>query len=205
MCVGSKVYVCAKRGIKFTYPWNIWKRGVSKIIICVSWIGTCDKSRNTRLCVHWQWNTLERCQLNAWQAKPLVACPSRHGLYRIGCWLYTDHYSNVIMGSIASQITSLMIVYSSVYSGSDEFPAQRASNAENVSIWWRHHDNELITTQNCLTVYITIYNLIMQWVYGQSMESWGCCTPTQSVGLGFGCMLFCWWMSLFIVLLNLIT
>ena len=22
----------------------------------------------------------------------------------------------------------------------DEFPAQRASNAENVSIWWRHHD-----------------------------------------------------------------
>ena len=21
-----------------------------------------------------------------------------------------------------------------------EFPAQRASNAENVSIWWRHHD-----------------------------------------------------------------
>ena len=23
-----------------------------------------------------------------------------------------------------------------------EFPAQMASNAENVSIWWRHHDNE---------------------------------------------------------------
>ena len=22
-----------------------------------------------------------------------------------------------------------------------EFPAQRASNAENISIWWRHHDN----------------------------------------------------------------
>ena len=21
-----------------------------------------------------------------------------------------------------------------------EFPAQRASNAENISIWWRHHD-----------------------------------------------------------------
>ena len=21
----------------------------------------------------------------------------------------------------------------------DEFPAQKASNAENVSIWWRHH------------------------------------------------------------------
>ena len=64
------------------------------------------------------------------------------------------------MGAMASQITSLTIVYSTVYSGADqskhqssaslafvwgitgtgEFPAQMASNAENVSIWWRHHD-----------------------------------------------------------------
>ena len=26
-----------------------------------------------------------------------------------------------------------------------EFPAQRASNAENVSIWWRHHDQAVFT------------------------------------------------------------
>ena len=64
------------------------------------------------------------------------------------------------MGSMASQISSLIIVYSVVYSGADqskhqtprhcpcagnspqtdEFPAQMASNAENVSIWWRHHE-----------------------------------------------------------------
>ena len=64
------------------------------------------------------------------------------------------------MSAIASQITSLTIVYSTVYSGADikktsklrvtglcavnspvtgEFPAQMASNAEEVSIWWRHH------------------------------------------------------------------
>ena len=56
------------------------------------------------------------------------------------------------MGMIASQITSLTIVYSTVYSDPDqrkhrnsespvtgEFPAQMASNAENVSIWWRHY------------------------------------------------------------------
>ena len=56
------------------------------------------------------------------------------------------------MGAIASQITSLMIVYSTVYSDADqrkhqssaslafvtgEFPAQMVSDAENVSIWWR--------------------------------------------------------------------
>ena len=72
----------------------------------------------------------------------------------------TEHYGDVIMGTIASQITSLTIVYSTVYSGADqrkhqssaslalcgeftgpgEFPAQMASNAENVSIWWRHHE-----------------------------------------------------------------
>ena len=52
------------------------------------------------------------------------------------------------MGTIAFQITSLTIVYSTVYSDADqrkrqssgEFPAQMASNAENVSIWWRHHE-----------------------------------------------------------------
>ena len=69
------------------------------------------------------------------------------------------HYRDVTVGSTASQITSLTIVYSAVYSGTDqrkpklhvtglcagnspvtvEFPAQMASDTENVSIWWRHH------------------------------------------------------------------
>ena len=70
------------------------------------------------------------------------------------------HYNDDIMGVMASQINSLTIVYSIVYSGADqrkrqssallaicagnspatgEFPAQMANNAENVSIWWRHH------------------------------------------------------------------
>ena len=54
----------------------------------------------------------------------------------------TPVYIDVIMGAMASQITSLTIVYSTGYSGADErkhqsssgageFPAQRASNAEN--------------------------------------------------------------------------
>ena len=46
------------------------------------------------------------------------------------------------MGALASQITSLTIINSIVYSGANqtgEFPSQMASNAENVSIWWRHN------------------------------------------------------------------
>ena len=61
------------------------------------------------------------------------------------------------MGSIAAQITSLTLVYSIIYSGADqrkhqssaslafvpgEFPAQMGSDAENASIWWRHHHND---------------------------------------------------------------
>ena len=57
-------------------------------------------------------------------------------------------YSDVIMGTMASQITSPIIVYSKLRvtglcAGNSpvtgEFPAQMASNAENISIWWRHH------------------------------------------------------------------
>ena len=70
---------------------------------------------------------------------------------------------------MASQTTSLTIVYSTVYSGADQWKhqssvslafvwgihrwpvnsphAQRASIAENVSIWWRHHGRQnLINT-----------------------------------------------------------
>ena len=60
---------------------------------------------------------------------------------------------------MASQITGVSIVCSTVGSGADqrkhqssaslpfvqgpvtgEFPAQKSSKAENVSIWWRHHE-----------------------------------------------------------------
>ena len=76
-------------------------------------------------------------------------------------WFVNIHYNDVIMGAMASQITSLAIVYlfnrlfrhrstktskirvTGLCAGNspvtDEFPAQRASSAENVSIWWRHH------------------------------------------------------------------
>ena len=33
------------------------------------------------------------------------------------------------------------------FTGTGEFPAQRASNAGNVSIWWRHDDKSVYTTQ----------------------------------------------------------
>ena len=39
-----------------------------------------------------------------------------------------NHYDDVIMTAMASQITSLMIVYSAVYSGRDEIKHQRSAS-----------------------------------------------------------------------------
>ena len=73
------------------------------------------------------------------------------------------HYNDVIRGAMATQITSLMtkrllnrlfkrrsektqklrvtVLFAGNSPVTGEFPAQMASNAENVSIWWRHHAN----------------------------------------------------------------
>ena len=77
---------------------------------------------------------------------------------------HLKHCNDVTMGAMASQITSLTIVYSTIYSRrrsneisklrvtglcegnspvTGEFPAQRANNAESVFIWWHHHGSDL--------------------------------------------------------------
>ena len=70
------------------------------------------------------------------------------------------------MGTMASQITGISIVYSTVCLGKIKenikalrhcplwgesigdwwIPSQKASNAENVSIWWRHHETPTFPT-----------------------------------------------------------
>ena len=72
--------------------------------------------------------------------------------------IYSSHYSDVIMSVMTYQIISMVcsIVCScghqrkyqtlslafvrKISPMTGEFPSQRTSNAENVSIWWRHHD-----------------------------------------------------------------
>ena len=86
------------------------------------------------------------------------------------------HYNDVIIGAMATEITSLTIVYSIVYSGADQrkqqssaslafvreihrWPVnspQRAGNAENVSIWWRHHVN--LATYPVTVISVTKFN-----------------------------------------------
>ena len=84
---------------------------------------------------------------------------------KISCFTYT-HYSDVIMGTMATQITSLTNVNSTVRSKktaklrvtglcagnspvTGEFPAEKARNARDVSIWWCHLDNLPLATYGC--------------------------------------------------------
>ena len=52
-----------------------------------------------------------------------------------------------------SYSTDLTATFESV---TGEFPAQRASNAENVSIWWRHHDGVLVTPSLKVTLFLHV-------------------------------------------------
>ena len=54
----------------------------------------------------------------------------------VGTYFNDIHYNDVIMGAIASQITSLTIVYSSVYSGADQRKYQ--SSASLAFVWGIH-------------------------------------------------------------------
>ena len=83
---------------------------------------------------------------------------NRSSMFQLKCFCL--HYNEVIMGAIGvsnhqphdcllnrlfrhrSKKTSKLRVTGLCEGnslGTGEFPAQRASNAENVSIWWRHH------------------------------------------------------------------
>ena len=137
------------------------------------------------------------CHQAIWNG-PIPAIPNKHANYHSAVLtaILTKHYSDVIMGAIASQITSLTIVYSTVYAGTDqrkhlssaslavgvgnspgtgEFSAQMASNAENVSIWWRHHDLESRTKFHLiLLVMVKLLLAILQlFMNNMHLTHWG--------------------------------
>ena len=80
---------------------------------------------------------------------------------------HQNHYSDAIMNAMASQINGVLFAQPFVQVQIKEnvkaprhwplwresttvtggFPSQRVNNAENVSIWWRHHDISLCKPQ----------------------------------------------------------
>ena len=104
----------------------------------------------------------------------IIGCSIVNSILR-NTFLYID----VIMSEMASQITSLTIVYSTVYSGEYQRKHQssaslafvrehtgdrwishtKADNAENVSIWWRHHVSEILSEMHTISLKIPFANV----------------------------------------------
>ena len=112
------------------------------------------KSRNREMCLE----KFHRFEI--WQGPPQLFNTQSRGFETSRDIFSGKHYSDVIMGAIVSQISSLASVLlnrlircrskktsklrvTGLCAGNSpetgEIPAQRASNAENVSIWWSHH------------------------------------------------------------------
>ena len=106
------------------------------------------------------------------------------------------HYNDVIMGMIASQIISLTVVYSTVYSGTNQrqhqsstslafvrgihrwpvnSPHKRPVTQKNVSIWWRHHDRSVFITVISNGHHGT-YSAV--WLVSHGLAWLTCATPT---------------------------
>ena len=110
-------------------------------------------------CIHFNESSFQGRPFSTWFLQSALQGRLLHSPSPVAIAL-SMHYDDVIMTTIASQITSLTVVYAIVYSGVDqrkhqssahwplcgeftgpgEFPAQKASNAENISIWLRHHE-----------------------------------------------------------------
>ena len=102
--------------------------------------------RLIQLHVRWHVNILPT-HINQWPSHVMDACQNCVMVDAMA-W-HRLHYDDVIMGVVASQITSLTIVYSGADQSKHQSSASLAfvwgihrSNAENVSIWWRHHGNQ---------------------------------------------------------------
>ena len=99
-----------------------------------------------------QWNTGEPQQQPCWP-----------GSVTIG------HYDDVIMSTIASQITSLTIVYSTNYSGADQ--SKHQSSASLAFVWGIHRDRWIPRTKgqlrgkcfHLMTSSCSIYNVLQPW------------------------------------------
>ena len=76
---------------------------------------------------------VEQPRQDSHQDRPITY---RKGCERDCCWLLENHYNDVIMGVMVSQITSLTIVYSTIYSGADQRKHQ--SSASLAFVWGIH-------------------------------------------------------------------
>ena len=136
--------------------------------------------------IRWSWNSfifiIWILVLLRWDFLALLISAHYEGINKGATTLQWSHNEHD-----GIQITSLTIVYSSVYSRrrskktpnlhvtglcegnspvTGEFPVQKASNAQNVSVWWRHHDLafSVVASQYIGLVMQEPHEVVTSWV-----------------------------------------
>ena len=80
--------------------------------------------------------------------------------------IYTAHYCDAIMGTIASEITSLTIVYTTVYSDADQ--SKHQSSASLAFVWGIHRDRWLPRTKGQLRGK-SVHLMTSSWSYTEEV------------------------------------
>ena len=93
-----------------------WSTFVDFGMCCVNWNQMIDKL--SAFCYRWQWRTSHGQPSVLFNGVKVVSDDD----------LPISHYSDVIMGMMASQITSLTVVYPTVYSGADQRKHQNSAS-----------------------------------------------------------------------------
>ena len=103
------------------------------------------------------------------QRRPFYINSKDTGLCQRDSDIPRAHYNGVIMSSMAFQITSLTIVYLTIYSGTDKKKTSKlrvtsllwginrcipcTNITRKMAIWWRHHETAILVTNNSDTAY----------------------------------------------------
>ena len=143
------------------------------------WRGTCFHLMTSSWC---QWTPDNIGMLVTWSWQRTTQTLQQNKEQNKYTCIVVQHYSGAIIGAMASQITSLTIVYATVYSGADQrkhkssaslafmqvirrwpvnSPHKGPVTRKKVSIWWRHHD-----TIQIRNVHMSVLNDVL-WDMGQ--------------------------------------
>ena len=116
-----------------TVPLNILSSVQSKILICQNFLGY------SWLLIHFHCseNIIQNEQWCLMKYSPVPSATARQSNISWYWWsIMSTHYCVAIMGTVASQITSLTIVYTTVYSDADQ--SKHQSSASLAFVWGIH-------------------------------------------------------------------
>ena len=143
---------------RVTYMYNVYVHFIADFMV---------RYTHTKTCTMWAWLLSSR----NWFMSDLLH------RYQVIKW----HYCDAIMGTVASQITSLTIVYTTVYSDPDQ--SKHQSSASLAFVWGIHRDRWIPRTKVQLRGKC-FHLMTSSWMYGSSIYA-----PTQNTFMKFDLLL----------------